>query len=144
MGTKRRAGLGHAAGTIIVALTASVFEDERERVLAEGCDDFVRKPFREDEIADMLVKHLGVQFVYAETGGKQVESPQPATLDLTGLPAAWVTDLRLAALEAHAEKILQVADAIRAEHPTLALALAETVSNFGYDSILSAARQSGP
>ena len=36
-------------GTVIVALSASAFEEDRERALAEGCDDFVRKPFRAEE-----------------------------------------------------------------------------------------------
>jgi CheY-like chemotaxis protein len=33
--------------TVIVALTASAFEEDREMILSGGCDDFVRKPFRE-------------------------------------------------------------------------------------------------
>jgi PAS domain S-box-containing protein len=55
---------GQAA--IIIALTATAFEEDREQILLEGCDDFVRKPFRKDDIYDMLVKHLGVRFLYEE------------------------------------------------------------------------------
>jgi CheY-like chemotaxis protein len=36
--------------TVIIALTATAFEEDREQVLLEGCDGFVRKPFRTDEI----------------------------------------------------------------------------------------------
>ncbi len=52
--------------TVIIALTATVFEEDREQILLEGCDDFVRKPFRKDEIYDMLARHLGVRFLYEE------------------------------------------------------------------------------
>jgi PAS domain S-box-containing protein len=36
--------------TKILALTASSFEEERARILEAGCDDFLRKPFRETDI----------------------------------------------------------------------------------------------
>ena len=37
--------------TYIIALTASTFEEERAIVLSAGCDDFVRKPFREEVLS---------------------------------------------------------------------------------------------
>ncbi|MCP4713714.1 MAG: response regulator, partial [Deltaproteobacteria bacterium] len=44
--------------TLIIAVTAVSFEKERRTALAAGCDDFVRKPFREAEIFDVLRRHL--------------------------------------------------------------------------------------
>jgi signal transduction histidine kinase/DNA-binding response OmpR family regulator len=52
--------------TIVVALTAHALEEERERILAAGCDDFVRKPFREQKIFEVMAKHLGVKYVYEQ------------------------------------------------------------------------------
>ncbi|OAD22293.1 two-component hybrid sensor and regulator, partial [Candidatus Thiomargarita nelsonii] len=48
---------GHA--TTIIALTASAFEEERAAVLSAGCDDFMRKPFKETDIFEMMHKHIG-------------------------------------------------------------------------------------
>lgn len=48
--------------TKVLALTASSFEDERATVLATGCDDFLRKPFREVEVLEMMARHLGLRF----------------------------------------------------------------------------------
>jgi len=50
--------------TAIIAVTASVLEEEKEIILSAGCDDFVRKPFRQETIFEMLSKHLGVRFIY--------------------------------------------------------------------------------
>ncbi|MEJ2404983.1 MAG: response regulator [Candidatus Thiodiazotropha sp.] len=42
----------------IVAVTASVFADQRDEILDVGMDDFVRKPFRAAEIYACMSKHL--------------------------------------------------------------------------------------
>ncbi|MDB9312322.1 response regulator [Spirulina sp. CS-785/01] len=46
----------------IIAITASVFEEERENILKAGCDDCIRKPFKPQEIIDCLIRHLNLQF----------------------------------------------------------------------------------
>jgi len=51
---------------IIIALTASVFEEEREEILAAGCNKMLRKPFQQQTIFDTLTEFLGVQYVYQE------------------------------------------------------------------------------
>ncbi len=52
--------------TVIIALTASAFEEQRQFILTSGCDDFVRKPFQRDELLIKLHQHLGVQYRYQE------------------------------------------------------------------------------
>jgi len=145
--------------TVIIALTASAFEEDRERVLAEGCDDFVRKPFREDEIYDILARHLGVRFVYEEIEmgdrdrdrrrGALGEPPQdiPSHSELVeglaGLPADWVADLHQATIKADLNLILSLIDQIRRENPALADALADLANNFEYKRILTLIEQPG-
>jgi len=53
-------------GTVITALTAHAFEEEKESILAAGCDDFVRKPFHEQEIFAVMARHLGLKYLYKE------------------------------------------------------------------------------
>jgi len=48
--------------TAIVALTASAFEHEREAILASGADEFVMKPYIEEEIFAVITKTIGVAF----------------------------------------------------------------------------------
>ena len=49
--------------TKIIALTASVLEEEKAVILAAGCDDFVRKPFRDSNIFEAIKKNLGVEYI---------------------------------------------------------------------------------
>ena len=49
--------------TVIIALTASAFEEKRGEILAAGCDEFVRKPFREEEIFAMMARSLSATFM---------------------------------------------------------------------------------
>ncbi|MBE7383221.1 MAG: response regulator [Leptolyngbya sp. SIO1E4] len=44
--------------TIVIAITASAFEEERQAILNVGCDDFIRKPFRREELVARVVQHL--------------------------------------------------------------------------------------
>jgi signal transduction histidine kinase/CheY-like chemotaxis protein len=62
----------------IVALTAHALEEERLEILNAGCDDFVRKPYRESEIFDALTKHLRIRFHYAELDNHLTHSQLPS------------------------------------------------------------------
>ncbi|XZN97676.1 MAG: ATP-binding protein [Microcoleus sp.] len=60
--------------TAIIALTASVLEEERAVVVSAGCDDFMRKPFREQEIFAVMNKHIGVRYIYEESIDKAAQT----------------------------------------------------------------------
>lgn len=54
---------GH--NTVVLALTASAFEEDRAAVLASGCDGFLRKPIEVDVIFAAMAEYLGVRYQYA-------------------------------------------------------------------------------
>ena len=45
---------------VIIAVTSSVIEEERSQILAMGCDDFIRKPFRQKLILNTLSRYIKV------------------------------------------------------------------------------------
>ena len=86
--TRRIKASEEGQATTIIALTASAFEEDRSKVLDAGCDDFVRKPFRREQLFAKMSEHMDVRFDYTER--PEVDDAQALTAEtLAVLPAAW-------------------------------------------------------
>jgi CheY-like chemotaxis protein len=135
----RRIKAGPGGGeTRIIAVTGSAFAEEREDFLAAGCDDFLRKPFREGALFELLAQHLGVAYVYAEAGVEPAKPGAPlAVLTLALLPEVWLDQLEQAVARSDMEGIGQVIAEIRVEDPSLAKMLADLARDFKYRQILA-------
>src|SRR5581483_7042366 len=95
----------------IVALTASVFEEQREAVLAVGVDDFVRKPARPGTVFERMAKLLGVRYVQSTSTDMSIAgSGRRELAAVEGLPEELKSQLLQAVLLLDKEGI---ADAIR-------------------------------
>ncbi|MDJ0703572.1 MAG: ATP-binding protein [Leptolyngbyaceae cyanobacterium MO_188.B28] len=143
---------------IIIALTASAFEESRSVVLAAGCDDFVRKPVQEEVIFDKMSKHLKVKYVYAESQEDRRRQHEPydssanfaqpersgQTTEFIRLPPtslevmseAWIAELHQAAIQVDADWIFQLIDQIPSMHSSLARGLADLTHRFCFDEII--------
>lgn len=148
--TRRIKATTQGQATVIVALTASALEEDRQVILSEGCDDYVRKPFREGELFDLLARHLGVQFVYEDdaaaaeikvepNGGSAPESERLTRM--AGLPSEPVTKLEQATLLGDVTAIETSIDQIKQHDAVLAAALATWARDFEYERILGLIRQ---
>jgi signal transduction histidine kinase/DNA-binding NarL/FixJ family response regulator len=125
--------------TAIAALTAHALDEEREQILAAGCDDFVRKPFREHEIFGVMGKHLGLRYVYQDTGAKEVPTEPDADLrpeQLAALPADLLSQLHDAAIELDRERILALIEQIKTIDARLAGILETPVKKFALAPLL--------
>jgi signal transduction histidine kinase/CheY-like chemotaxis protein len=128
--------------TIIIALTASVFEEERTLVLSAGCDDFMRKPFREENIFITMEKYLGLQYIYADTETNEkplvinTNSDVLTRENLVELPSELLTELKSALNHIDLDKIYGIIEQIHSKNQPLALAIRHCVDNFEYQKIL--------
>src|SRR5919199_1295702 len=129
--------------TAIIALTASSQEEERAVVLSAGCNDFLRKPFREIDIFEIMHKHIGVRFVYEDptpTDASRIKDKEPdalITAALAELPGEWLANLEQAILNVDLKLIFALIEQIRPGNAELANALKDYINNFEYDKILS-------
>ncbi len=129
----------------IVAVTASAFMEQRDEMLSAGMDDFVRKPYRFNEIYECMAKHLGVQYTYTEAQPEQEVSDVALT---SGKLAVLPPDLRRAlrdALESlEGERIASVIGQVAAHDSTLCQTLSRLAGNFDYPAILKALQTNPP
>ncbi|GFE69468.1 ATP-binding protein [Chroococcus sp. FPU101] len=127
--------------TAIIALTASVLEEEKAVILSAGCDNFLRKPFREEEIFLMLSQHLGVSYVYDTQSQPQssiiVEKDNRTSVTrITSLTPQWLVELKQALLYVDLIKLNQIIAMIRTQDEELAKSIQIDVDNFEYEKIL--------
>ena len=131
--------------TAIIAITASVLEEEKAVILSAGCDDFVRKPFRTHTIFQILSKHLGVRFVYEEESSQsqsqfQSDGNRLTPLDLkvilAQMPETWITQLQGAALDLDIEQVSRLIAEIPEAQATLASVLRQWLNEFKFEEIL--------
>jgi CheY-like chemotaxis protein len=126
--------------TVIIALTASAFEEERVVALSAGCDDFVRKPFREEEIFEKMAHYLGVRYLYEPIvlpAEPEVIPSQVNSELLDVMPALWREQLHQAATCVDGEQIVQLLHQIPPEHVSLTVALTEMVNHYRFDRIVA-------
>ena len=128
------------ADTKIIALTAHALEEERSAIMAAGCDDFVRKPFREQEIFDALARHLLLKFIYEKAPGPESTPEAPGLAlrqeHLEGLPAELLRDLRQAVVELDTARTQALIQQITERDASLGRALNTLATQLGYKRLL--------
>ena len=131
--------------TVILALTASVFEDERPQAIAAGCNDFIRKPFREEELFAKMAHYLGVRYRYESIDPISIPEATPADLTaalllIDRMPAEWRSQLHQAATQVDADRILRSMDLIPPEYSPLAMAISDLMNHYRFDRIVESTR----
>lgn len=126
----------------IVMVSASVFKDQRDEVLAAGVDGFIRKPYRPEEIYACMAEHLGVQYLYADAVAAPVEiTPSESDLDkLRELPLALRQTLEEASYRLEIDQIAAAIRTIAEIDASLGRTLRYFADNYNYTPILDALR----
>ena len=136
--TKRIRSLPGGAEVKIAAMTASAFTSERERVLASGMQDFIRKPYRPPDVFDCLASHLGVrfQFVQEPTSPPTKLSNRTRTESLAGIPQELRKELADAVVSLNHERVAAVIVKVAEADTALAEVLRGMNDQASYTAIL--------
>jgi DNA-binding response OmpR family regulator len=126
---------------VIIAVTASVFEENRAEVTSIGCDDIVTKPYSEADIVGILQKHLNVKFLYAadETAdgdatlgvGKIHLNPE----DFQALPNEMVVRFKKSVVALQLNTVLSIIEEIGEHNRPLADALKILAEEYRFDEL---------
>ncbi len=141
--TRRIRALPGGRDVRIAVISASVFKQERDRILAAGADDFVAKPLHFDEVFACLTRLLGARFEAKPAR----PAPPPLPLDpaaMAGLPAALLNELETALLSLDTVRIETVVAAVARQQPALGAAMQATIARLQYSLLLGAVRAARP
>ncbi|WNV04255.1 ATP-binding protein [Candidatus Methylospira mobilis] len=137
--TRRIRLLADGQAVKIVAVTASAFQEQRQETLDAGMDDFVRKPYRFEEIYGCLARQLGVRYLYRS---ELPEEAVPDVLLTAGMLAVLTPELRHelgVALESLDDKRISAAiQQIGKVDLQLSRTLSRLTDSFDYPAILGA------
>ncbi len=139
--TKRIKATTKGQTTAVIAITASALEEEKTIILSIGCDDFVRKPFQEKTIFEIMAKHLGVSYVYESSElnyrpYNRAGEPVIFTILLAAMSREWIIKLHEAALEADSELVSRLLDKIPSSYVLELQTIRDWVKTFQFEKIL--------
>ncbi|MET0101709.1 MAG: ATP-binding protein [Sedimenticola sp.] len=136
--TRRIRDLPGGKNARVFAITASVFEDQRVRIMEAGCDGVVYKPFKAHEIFDAMAEQLDVRYIHASD--EQAESDgsgytvSPAELET--LPATVRQALADSIVNLSVDNVNTAIGQVQKLNPGLAGRLQSLADNLQYSEIL--------
>jgi len=127
---------------VIIAITASAFEEEKLATLEKGFDDFVSKPFKESDIFEKIKKHLGVSYIY-EVSSNNIDSIsthkyEDLLAEIQVLSSDWKGAMKLAIEHVDMDQMVQLIAQLREQNEVLADAIQQKIDQFEYEAILTA------
>ncbi|MGE5657154.1 MAG: ATP-binding protein, partial [Actinomycetota bacterium] len=142
--------LSQPSQTIIFALSASAFEEQRKIALSAGCDDFIRKPLQAEVLLEKISLFLGVEYEWNLEN--QTEKIKENSLELlknddlinrlSKMPPEWIIKLYDVASECSDDRVLQLLETIPSENEELVRTLRNLAENFQFLEIMLLAQTS--
>jgi CheY-like chemotaxis protein len=113
----------------VIAVTAQAFEEEKQEMLAAGCQDFLAKPFRDSDLYALLAKHLPIRLVTAETQPPK-PAPQLSTAVLLALPENLRLRLRNLVKIGNITQLAALVPEVEVHQPELAAMISLAVTSY--------------
>jgi CheY-like chemotaxis protein/nitrogen-specific signal transduction histidine kinase len=121
----------------IITISASTFEEDRNKALEIGADDFIGKPFRQPELLEKIRVLLGAEYIYQDENAQ----PEEDNVDLTDnclaeLPRELLSQVVAAARLGEFELVAELIAKIAPMSPRFANKLGRLAENFDADGLL--------
>ena len=120
----------------IIGVSAHVFKEEIQNILANGMDDFIKKPYLFDDIYSNLQKHLGVKYIYHQHADiKQLENTVLSLEMLKSLDSDTLLELKDYIVNLDTVGLAALVENISLENKELGSILKHYISNLKYTEI---------
>jgi two-component system, sensor histidine kinase len=137
--TRRIRALPEGKKVPIIAVSASVFEDQLQEIMEAGASEFLRKPLREEDLYTKLVRCLPFEFEYAEDVEEDTSdtaaSPDELDQELAHLPGELREQVIAAARGLDRAGLLELMAPFAAQAPGLAKRLRTLADAYRFDVI---------
>lgn len=128
--------------TPIIAVSASVFDDNRQKARQTGADDFIGKPYKQDELFQRLADWLHVDYVYAEQEAVGTPDRNEAvemsltSMSLSKLPHEILEQMEKALAGGYQDRLLMLIDQVKGHDERVAHGLRNLVVGFQYEKLI--------
>lgn len=124
----------------VIALTAHAIEEERQKIIAAGCDAFIRKPFDEGELFEVMAKQLDMAFILKKATLPTPPGPEPGSYPsieaLAKLPPSVLEEIKQSSVALDMEKVNSFIDDIQIDNFALGDSLKSLAKRFRFNDII--------
>ncbi len=120
----------------VIAVTASVLAFSEKKFTEAGLDDYIRKPFRQNEIFEVIRKFLDVEYTLSSVVHTKKEEDSEIDLkELKTIPDDLMNRMRKALEEGDINRLNQLINRVKPLNRTLAKKLKSMASKYDYDAL---------
>jgi len=132
---------GRGSKAKIISMSANPFGNLRREAMEAGADDFLWKPFKEEELFEKIRLLLGVEYDYdrekhEEEAVAAAKNPDFPPEDLALLPPDLVEQIRKAAVIADYDLLMELIQRVDSCNKNLSQGLAGMVERYDYQQLL--------
>ncbi len=124
---------------VIVAITASVFEEEKNEVMKYGVDEFVRKPYREEQIFDILKRRLKISYKYEENSQKVIKEEEQENIEnrdwMKKVPKDILEKLKDCIINGDTDGIIEQTKIINKYDDLIAIKIKKMAENYQFEKL---------
>jgi len=134
--TEKIKTLPQGKNTLVIALTASAFEDSKYEVMAAGVDEYIRKPFNPGELFKKLGQGLNLQYRYNHSSDtKEVYNKEQILSSLRSIPKTAILSMKKAISEGDIEYFKLLIEQLPDQYDSVADYLYELGDKYDYKKI---------